>query len=249
LASFLLWLSAASMVFGAKRGMAMKNQMILGALLTGGLIAFSPQVAGASGLELRLGGMLPRADSGLFDDSVALYEVEKDDFAGVFGGIEFTKGLAANIELGFSIDGYGRDIPTFYRDFTRPSGREIDQTLRLVIVPASVIVRVMPGGRYRTLTPYAGVGVAAMFWQYEEFGDFIDFVPKDLPVVSDSFKSTGATTGLVLNAGLRYRINEDFQVTADFRNFTGKETMGGDFAPNEIDVSGAAFTLGFRLTF
>jgi hypothetical protein len=48
---------------------------------------------------------------------------------------------------------------------------------------------------------------------------------------------------------LRYRINEDFQVTADFRNFSGKQKMGGDFAPNEIDVSGAAFTFGFRMTF
>jgi opacity protein-like surface antigen len=193
--------------------------------------------------------MVPRADSILFDDSVTLYQVEKKDFIGAFGGIEFAKGLSSNFELGLSIDGYGREIPTFYRDFTRPSGREIDQTLRLVIVPASAILRVMPGGRYRTITPYAGVGVAAMFWQYEEFGDFIDFGSEDLPVVFDSFKSTGTTVGLVLNAGLRYRINEDFQVTADFRNFSGKDTMGGDFAPNEIDVSGAAFTLGFRLNF
>ena len=88
-----------------------------------------------------------------------------------------------------------------------------------------------------------------MFWQYEEFGDFIDFDDRNFPVVGDSFESNGVTPGLVLNAGLRYRINEDFQVTADFRNFSGKQTMKGDFAPNEIDVSGAAFTLGFRLTF
>ena len=53
----------------------------------------------------------------------------------------------------------------------------------------------------------------------------------------------------MLNAGLRYRINEDFQVTADFRNFSGKDKMSGDFSPNEIDISGAEFTLGFRLTF
>ncbi|MBK5257477.1 MAG: outer membrane beta-barrel protein [Vicinamibacteria bacterium] len=226
-----------------------KNQVVLGALLWGGLAGIFPQEARASGVEARIGGMVPRAKSILFDDSVILYQVEKKDFAGVFGGIEFTKSLAPNIELGLSIDGYGKEIPTTYRDFTRPSGREIDQTLRLVIVPTSAIIRVVPSGRYRTLAPYAGVGVAAMFWQYEEFGDFIDFDRNDLPVVSDSFKSNGATTGFVLNAGLRYRINEDVQVTADFRNFSGKQKMGGDFAPNEIDVSGAAFTLGFRLTF
>lgn len=226
-----------------------KRQLVLGALLVGGLIGLLPGEARASGIEIRVGGMQPRAKSILFDDSVALYDVEKKDFAGAFGGIEFTKNLAPNIELGLSIDGYGREIPSVYRDFTRPSGREIEQTLRLVIVPASAIVRLLPSGRYRTFTPYVGAGVSAIYWQYEEFGDFIDFGDRDRPVVFDSFKSTGTTTGIVLNAGLRYRINEDFQVTADFRNFSGKQKMGGDFAPNEIDVSGAAFTLGFRLTF
>ena len=226
-----------------------KSQVVLGALMCAGLAGLFPAEAAASGLEVRIGGMVPRAKSILFDDSVVLYTVEKDDFAGAFGGIEFTKNLSPNIELGLSIDGYGREIPTVYRDFARPSGRDIEQTLRLVIVPTSAIIRFQPRGRYRTFTPYAGVGVAAVFWQYEEFGDFIDFDDSDLPVVFDSFKSTGVTPGLVLNAGLRYRINEDFQVTADFRNFSGKQTMTGDFAPNEIDVSGAAFTLGFRLTF
>ena len=35
---------------------------------------------------------------------------------------------------------------------------------------------------------YAGVGVAALFYQYEEFGDFIDFDDSGFPVVFDSFK-------------------------------------------------------------
>lgn len=227
----------------------MKNRAILRLLLVGGLMGIAPTQVSASGLELRLGGMVPRAESILFDDSVTLYDVEKKDFAGVFGGIEFTKNLTPNVELGLSIDGYGREIPTVYRDFTRPSGREIEQTLRLVIVPASAIIRLTPSGRYRTFTPYVGVGVASMFWQYEEFGDFIDFGQNDLPVVSDSFKSNGNTVGLVLNAGLRYALTEDFQLTADYRRFSGKETMGGDFAPNEIDLAGDAFTVGIRLKF
>jgi len=226
-----------------------KTQMLLGVALVAGLSGLVPTEAAASGIEVRLGGMLPRANSILFDDSLSLYNVEKKDFAGAFGGIEFTKTLSRNLELGLSVDGYGREIPTSYRDYTRPSGREIEQTLRLAIVPASAILRVLPGGRYRTLTPYAGVGVAAIFWQYEEFGDFIDFGQSGRPILFDSFKSTGSTVGLVLNAGLRYRINEDFQVTADVRSFAGDQKMSGDFAPNRIDVSGTAVTLGFRVNF
>ena len=226
-----------------------KSQLVSSAFLTLGLMGLSSGAAHASGFELRIGGMQPRAKSILFDDSVALYEIEKKDFGGGFGGIEFTKNLSSNIELGLSVDGYGREIDTNYRDFTRPSGREIEQTLRLAIVPASAIVRLLPSGRYRKLTPYIGAGVSAIFWQYEEFGDFIDFGQRTQPVVADSFESKGTSTGFVINAGLRYRINEDFQVTADFRNFSGKQKMGGDFSPNEIDVSGAALSLGVRLTF
>ncbi len=225
------------------------NKVFLGAMLIAGWVGLFPGTASASGLEVRIGGMAPRAKSILFDDSVALYNVEKSDFAGAFGGIDFTKGLSSNLELAISIDGYGREIPSHYRDSTRPSGREIEQTLRLVIVPTSAILRIHPSGRYRTFTPYLGAGVSAIYWQYEEFGDFIDFSQPGLPVVFDSFKSSGTTTGFVVNAGIRYRINEDFQVTADFRNFSGKQKMGGDFAPNQIDVSGAALTLGLRLTF
>jgi len=227
----------------------MNKRAILGTLLVGGFLGILPQEAKASGFEVRLGGYVPKVDSILFDDSVTLYDVEKKDFRGAFGGVEFSKNLSPNLELGLSLDGYGREIPTVYRDFTRPSGREIEQSIRFVVVPASAILRLVPSGRYRTFTPYAGVGVAAMFWQYEEFGDFIDFGTNDLPVVPDSFKSTGATTGLVLNAGLRFALNEDFQLIADYRRFSGKETMGGDFAPNEIDVSGDAFTVGIRLRF
>jgi len=234
-----------------------KVQTVVGAVAMLGLL-FASQEASAGGLELRLGGMKPRAKSILFDDSIALYDalkggdfkkLDRDDFIGGAGGIEFTTTVAPNIELGFSVDGYGREIPSRYSDFTRPSGRDIEQTLRLVIVPTSAIVRVVPTGRYRKFAPYVGGGVSAIWWQYEEFGDFIDFQASGQPVSFDSFKSNGTKVGFVLNAGLRYRLNEDFQVTADFRNFSGKQQMKGDFRPNEIDVSGGMFTVGVRVTF
>jgi opacity protein-like surface antigen len=225
-----------------------KYHGLAGALAVMGLLSVAPE-ASAGGLELRVGGMKPRAKSILFDDSVSLYFVDKDDFTGGAGGLEFTATLAPNIELGLSVDGYGREIPTSYRDFTRPSGREIEQTLRFVTVPVSAIVRLVPTGRYRKWAPYVGGGVSAIFWQYEEFGDFIDVQAAGQPVSFDSFKSTGTKLGFVANAGLRYRLNEDFQVTADYRHFQGKQQMKGDFSPNVIDVTGDMFTVGLRITF
>jgi hypothetical protein len=110
-------------------------------------------------------------------------------------------------------------------------------------------VRFMPAGKYRKLTPYVGGGASAVWWSYEEWGDFIDFHDPGRRVMFDSFKSTGTGFAMVANGGLRYRLNTDMQVTADFKYFFGEDTMGGDFHPNKIDLSGPAVTLGFRMSF
>ncbi len=109
-----------------------------------GLMGLLPGEAGASGLELRVGGFLPKADSILFADSITLYTVQKDDFNGWFGGGEFTANVHPNVELGLAIEGYAKEIPTVYRDYVRPSGKEIQQTLKLQTIPVSAIVRFLP---------------------------------------------------------------------------------------------------------
>jgi len=47
------------------------------AVLSLGLLAALPATAGASSLELRIGGFIPRADSNLFRDDSDLYTVNK----------------------------------------------------------------------------------------------------------------------------------------------------------------------------
>jgi len=226
-----------------------KSQAVLGAVLMGGLLGLLPGEASASGVELRLGAFWPRTDSILFKDDMTLYLVDKSDFVGVFGGIEFTKGVSPNIELALSVEGYGREIDTSYRDYTRPSGDEIRQTIKFEMVPTTGIVRFMPAGKYRKVTPYVGGGASAVGWSYEEWGDFIDFDDAGRRIMFDSVKSTGTGFAMVANGGLRYRLNTDMQVTADFRYFFGDDKMGGDFYPNKIDLSGPAVTLGFRMSF
>ena len=224
-------------------------QSVLGALLVGGLIGLLPGEARASGFEVRFGGFLPKLDSILFADSIQLYTVQKDDFNGFFWGGEFTHNIHPNVEVALALEGYAKEIPTMYRDYTRDNGREILQTLRFQTIPLSAIVRAVPSGRYRKITPYIGGGFTANFWEYEEWGDFIDFDSRDYDVYFDSFKSEGTAWGPMVNAGIRYRVTTDFQIVADYRHFWGKEIMDGDFRGNEIDVSGHAITAGFRLIF
>jgi hypothetical protein len=149
-------------------------------LLALGLVALSPAAGWASGLELRIGGFFPRGESDLFFDDNELYSragelagVTPNHFDGLYGGVEYSFNVAKKLEMGISIDGYGKTIPTVYRDFTRPDGSEIEQNLRLFTITPGLSLRFLPRDRFATIQPYVTIGADVIFYQYEEFGDFI----------------------------------------------------------------------------
>lgn len=218
---------------------------LLATLAVAGLTAAPSQ---AGGLDLRLGAFFPRADSNLFRDDSELYTVEKDDWRGFAGGAEFAWGLGDRFELGVHLDGYGRTNHTEYRDFERESGRPITQSLKLTSAPLGFTVRFVPGGR-GSVTPYVGAGADVVFYEYEEFGDFIDFEDEDLPVIADDFISRGAFPGFHVVAGLRIPINYDFSITGEARYLWAKGDMADDFRGNELDLSGPSATIGVHVSF
>lgn len=220
------------------------------AILALGVVAAAPAPGWASGLDLRVGGFFPRAQSNLFDDTSELFTVDKEDWRGVYGGAEFNFELARHVEMGFSIDGYSRTLDTVYRDFVRESGAEIPQTLRLTIVPLGVSLRLLPADRFAAVSPYVTVGGDVFFYKYEEFGDFIDFFSDDFDISADAFESDGAIFGGHAAAGLRVPVGDDFAITGEVRyQYAPRKRMGDDFRNNEIDLSGVSATLGLRLRF
>jgi opacity protein-like surface antigen len=212
-------------------------------------MAVSAERAAAGGLDLRAGAFFPRADSNLFDDDSELYTVDNSDWVGFSGGVEYNLNLSDNVELGLHVDGYSRTHDTVYRDFVRPSGREIEQTLKLTTVPVGATLKYVFNPRRGALTPYVGVGADIVFYEYEEFGDFIDFNSPDFDVIGDDFIDTGAAAGFHAVAGLRFPLGDDFSFTAEGRYLWAKTDMGEDFRNNEIDLSGPSVTVGINLRF
>jgi len=225
------------------------SRAIVAASLTLGLLAGLPASGLAGGIELRGGGFAPRAQSNLFDDDSELYNVDKKDWAGGTGGVEFSMKLAPNLEMGFSLDGYGRTLDTHYRNYTRENNREIFQTLQLTVVPVGVSLRLVPTSRRARLAPYAAVGADLFFYRYEEYGDFIDFQSPDFDIVSDSFISEGVAPGFHVAGGLRVPFGHDFALTGEVRYQWAKVDMQDDFRDFKIDLSGASVTLGVLLKF
>jgi len=229
-------------------------------LLLGLTLSLSPTGAKAGDLQVRLGAMFPRADTGasndlfrdlndLFTKDASLAGVDANDWIGVSGGAEYSFRLGDTpLELGFHVDGYERTLETSYRDYTDANGRDIFQTLKLSIVPTGATLRFVHGLR-GSFQLYVGGGADAVWYRYEEFGDFIDFYDPDLPVIGDSFLDDGWAFGLHAVAGFRVPISYDFALTAEGRYLWAEKDMGRDFRLNRIDLTGASVTLGFMVRF
>jgi hypothetical protein len=215
----------------------------------------------AGGLDLRLGAYFPSADSNLFADISSLYApnasygnatpagVEKSNWIGFYGGLEYNQKVAKNIELAVSVDWYGKTLDTYYRDFVRDDGTNIRQSLYLRIVPIRLSVRFGPTSRHARVAPFLVGGIDAMVYHYEEYGDFIDFFAPDQPIIADTFISSGVAFGAHAGGGLRFRVGDDFAIVAEGRYFWSKTNAGDDFSLNEIDLGGFALTAGFHVRF
>ncbi len=109
--------------------------------------------------------------------------------------------------------------------------------------------------------PFVGGGVDAIFYEYEERGDFVCFPPAsgacrfDYDVVPDAFKADSVAFGLHALGGMRVYLNRDFAIVGEGRYQWAGHDMGDDFAPNEpglvnrIDLSGWTFTVGLHVRF
>jgi hypothetical protein len=208
----------------------------------------APPLQAGSSIGLRLGASVPRADSNLFHDDAELYGTEGSDWVSFAGGGEFAFDLGSRFELGLHVDGSHNSVHTSYRDFTFDSGREITQTLELDTVPMGATLRVMLADRHRSrVVPYVGGGLDALYYQYSEYGDFVDFESPDLDVYEDWFESDGVALGLHVNAGTIVKVGDDLGLTGDVRYTWAGDDMDNHFRGNRIDLSGFTFTVGLQL--
>ncbi len=226
----------------------MKRVVLATAVVLAFLCSALPAAAGS--VELRLGAFVPRAESNLFVDDAELYTTETSDWTGFTGGLEYRRRMGDGLELGVHLDGYGRTLQTSYRKYERPSGRDITQTLKFSMAPLGFTFRWVPADRHAAVQPYLGAGADIVFWEYEEFGSFIDFDADNEIVEFDSFIADGARPALHVAGGLRVALSPDFGLSAEARYLAaGKAAMGDDFRGNDIDLSGASATLGFFINF
>jgi hypothetical protein len=230
----------------------MHKRLLPALLVAGTVFTVAPATAFAQQtFNLTLGGFNPRGqDARVIGDvlnanrNFLFFDI--GDFKSASIGAEWLVPLGEFFEGGAGISFSRRSVDTVYADFVDPDGTEVDQTLRLRLVPVAFTVRALPLGQSNPLQPYIGAGLAVINWRYAEFGEFIDF-NNNREIFNASYVADGSATGPVVVGGIRYG-GQSLSAGGEIRYHAAKADLPSDFAGSKIDLGGWTynFTVGVR---
>lgn len=225
------------------------------AWLAAALLVAAPAAAQVvQGFQIGGGGFMPTGydarpsnDVLVTDLNTLSFDIGHFNGAQVFG--EYNVDLGKHLEVGAGLGYYQRTTPSVYTGFVSTDGSNINQDLRLRIIPISAVVRFMPFGKPGRVQPYVGAGVAALRWRYSEFGEFLDSTNTN--IFNGSFVGTGTSPAGILLGGVRLPMNGDvFGVMAEVRYTWGTGNLStNDFLSNKIDLSGTSFNFSFQVRY
>ncbi len=207
------------------------------------LVGAAPAHAQQQSVNFTLGYFAVRGEDARISDDVLvenldLFAFRLGDFNNASAGAEWLLGLGEYVEAGVGLGFYRRTVASTYDDFVDIDGSEIEQDLKLRVIPFTATIRFLPFGRSAALQPYVGGGLGIYAWRYSEVGDFIDF--SDFAVFRDRFVAEGNDVGPVVLAGVRMPFGSRFAVGGEIRYQTVQGTVGVEngFLEERIDLGG-----------
>ena len=220
------------------------------AALTLGLLA-TPTASAQQSFNFSIGGFTPRAEDARSPDDVLVNNLDFlafniKDFNSVAVGGEYLAGLGDIFEAGLGVGFQTRTVPTVYLNFVNANGTEIEQELKLRVIPVTATIRLLPLGHHASVVPYLGGGVGIFNWRYTETGQFL---ATDNTIFRGNFLGSGSATGPVILGGIRVPVGGG-GVGGEIRYQSAKGDLPTDqgFSGTKIDLGGFtyAFTLNFR---
>ena len=167
------------------------------------------------------------------------------DFNGLLVSGDWSFALGEYFEAAWAFGYYQSTVPTVYAEWVNEDGSEIEQDLKLRIMPATAVVRVLPLGARRAFQPYVGGGLAVYFWRYSETGEFLG---TDDSIFSDTFeraaRRSGRSRSSASGASCRSRRSSASKAATSGARATSRRTSSGTRSISAGSASSATF--GFR---
>ena len=238
----------------------MRQRLGIVALFAVGALGFAaPPAAAQQTLNFSFGyftvrGEDARVEADILNDHLgagdAALVFEIGDFNSATVGGEWLVPLGRFVEAGAGVGFSRRTVSSVYDDFVDVDGSEIEQDLRLRIVPIAFTMRVLPLGQQARVQPYFGGGLGIFNWRYSESGEFVDFT-RGNRIFRDQYVASGNETGPIILGGVRFagqRVASSFEI----RYHSADAPLGAPFGstqPNpRIDLGGWTylFSVGMR---
>jgi hypothetical protein len=201
-------------------------------------------------ISVQLGAFLPKGEGGRVEGDVLavnrqylLFDV--GDFNGFLVNGDWSAALGEYLEVGAGFGYYQATVPAIYGEWINEDGTEIQQDLKLRIMPLTALVRVLPLGNKRAFQPYFGGGLGVQFWRYSETGEFL---ATDETIFSDTFTQSGTAVGPVAVFGLKGFVSPAAFLGAEGRYQWATADLSEDFLGDKLDLGGFSIlaTFGFR---
>jgi hypothetical protein len=202
----------------------------------------------AASIAVRIGKISLRGQSVLWEENLATFDVRMRDFDTAFGGVELGVELNEFVDLTIGVDGFSRTVRSNYRDYVYQDGSEIEQDLRLSVVPITFGVKFLPVGKFQKFIPYVAGGLGIYPYEYREEGDFIDFSTFD--IFYERFEDNGVGTGLYGAAGVEVAVSRGFFLFGELRGHWADAEHQEDFVDfGDFDLSSYQVGFGFTVRF
>ncbi len=214
----------------------------LGTLVVLGFIR-TPVASAQQQLVLSAGAFSPRSEDARTKNDVLVNNLDFlafkiQDFSGPLFGAEYLAGLGDHVDAGLGVGFYQRTVPTVYTAFVNTNGTEIEQDLKLRVVPVTATVRWLPLGHHNGVEPYIGAGVGVFNYRYSESGQFL---ATDRSIFRGTFVGSGTAVGPVILGGIRVPVGS-WGVGGELRYQSASGQLPGD-----QDFSGTTGKVGPKL--
>ncbi len=199
-------------------------------------------------LNLKLGIFSPTLDSDLWEVNKENLYLSENDMQEIAYSIEFEQFVGRHLSLSIEAGDYSKTLYSQYRDYEYNDGSPIYQNISLSITGVELGIKVYPLGHRKILNPYFGAGVGVYYWEYEQWGDFIDFTTFD---VFEGYGYTDAySAGINLRAGFVFRFKRYLGVSFEAKYQYLRGELSSLFEGFEkLDLSGLTLNVGVNLFF
>jgi opacity protein-like surface antigen len=208
--------------------------------------------------SLRGGFAMPGAHSDVFSFTTSNLTVNHADFGALDLGADLAFAVTPRLDVVLDVSYSGMKKGSEFRDFVDNNQLPIQQTTSFQRTPVTVNARYYLTERGRQVgrfawipnrvVPYVGAGAGAMYYEFDQKGDFID--NSTLAVFPDAFHSAGWAPMAQALAGVEWSVGPGWAIKTEARYLASSATPSTDFVGfHRIDLSGVTSSVGFFVRF